>query len=104
MNWYKVFNSSEEAIANIALNSCLKFIISETEILVFYTKSGFWALENKCPHQDLPLEGGVCIGKDIIECPFHFMHINIRTGAAGRYKAAKSFAVQVRKDGVFVEV
>lgn len=104
MIWHKIFNSKEEAKASIPLNQSLKIVISETEVVVFHTKTGFWALENKCPHQDLPLEGAVCLGKDIIECPFHFLQINVRTGLAGRFKAAKSFAVQARKDGVYVEV
>lgn len=107
MKWHKLFVSEAEAKENIGLLKSKAYTINGEEVVIFRTNSGFWALENRCPHQDLPLKGANYTGKDTIECPFHFLSINLRTGVAGRgdtYKPVKSYPIQVRNDGVYVEV
>ncbi|MFN0049279.1 MAG: Rieske (2Fe-2S) protein [Cytophagales bacterium] len=106
MNWYKIFESEAEAKASIGLMKSRGFSLDNHDIVIFRTNTGFWALENKCPHQNLPLKGSNYIGGDKIECPFHFLSINLRTGITGNstYKAVKTFPIQMRKDGIFVEV
>jgi nitrite reductase/ring-hydroxylating ferredoxin subunit len=106
LDWHKIFETEAEAKLSIGLMKSRGFTIDGQDIVIFRTGSGFWALENNCPHQNLPLKGSTCIGGDKIECPFHFLTINLRTGVTGNstYKPIKTFPIQVRNNGVFVEV
>ncbi len=106
MKWYKIFETEVEAKSAIGLMKSRGISLDNQDIVIFRTTSGFWALENKCPHQQLPLKGSNYIGNDKIECPFHFLSINLKTGVTGNstYKPVKTFPIQIRNDGVFVEV
>ncbi len=106
MTWHKIFEDEAEAKSAIGTMKSRAYSIADEDIVIFRTTSGLWALENKCPHQNLPLKGSTCIGGDKIECPFHFLSINLRTGLTGNstYKPVKTFPIQIRKDGVFIEV
>lgn len=106
MTWHLIFDSEALAKASIALMKSRAITIANENIAIFRTRSGFWAIENNCPHQNLPLKGSNCIGGDKIECPFHFLTINLKTGISGNsnYKPLKTFPVQVRNDGVYIEV
>lgn len=106
MNWHKIFDSEAEAKLSIGLMKSRGFSIQNEDIVVFRSNTGFWALENKCPHQNLALKGSTYIGADKIECPFHFLSINLRTGVTGNstYKPVKTFPIQIRQDGVYIEV
>jgi nitrite reductase/ring-hydroxylating ferredoxin subunit len=106
LNWHKIFENETQAKAAIGLMKSRVFSFDNQDIVIFRTKSGLWALENKCPHQSLPLKGSSYIGGDKIECPFHFLTINLRTGITGNntYQAVKTYPIQVRNDGIFVEL
>lgn len=48
-------------------------------VVVNHTKSGFCAVENRCPHLGLPLGSGKVEG-NVITCPFHGSKFNMSTG------------------------
>lgn len=106
MIWRKIFQSEEEATKAIALFSSIVVQIEENEICVYRTKTGFWAIENKCSHQDYPLHGSICDKNDTIVCSFHFLPVHLRTGLTGNkaYRPVKTYPVQVRPDGIYIEV
>jgi thiamine pyrophosphate-dependent acetolactate synthase large subunit-like protein/nitrite reductase/ring-hydroxylating ferredoxin subunit len=65
----------------------------------------YGALDNKCPHQGGPLGEG-SIEKGWLRCPWHGYDYDPLTGTppAGFSDAPARFAVEVRADGVYVEV
>jgi thiamine pyrophosphate-dependent acetolactate synthase large subunit-like protein/nitrite reductase/ring-hydroxylating ferredoxin subunit len=65
----------------------------------------YGALDNKCPHQGGPLGEG-SIEKGWLRCPWHGYDYDPLTGTPppGFSDAPSRFAVEVRADGVYVEV
>ena len=49
------------------------------EVAVFNIDNQFFAIENRCPHQNLPLADGP-ITNDTITCPFHGAVFSLKTG------------------------
>ena len=65
----------------------------------------FGALENHCPHQGGPLGEG-SIEKGMLRCPWHGYDYDPITGRPpeGFTDAPEAFPVEVRTDGIYVEV
>ncbi|MEQ1788526.1 MAG: thiamine pyrophosphate-binding protein, partial [Acidimicrobiales bacterium] len=65
----------------------------------------FGALENHCPHQGGPLGEG-SIEKGMLRCPWHGYDYDPITGQppAGFSDAPEAFPVEIRTDGIYVEV
>lgn len=53
---------------------------SDLEIAIFNIDNQFFAIENRCPHQNLPLADGPITDKTIT-CPFHGAVFSLVTGA-----------------------
>lgn len=100
MAWKKV--AEKNAIAS---GKGREFKIDGKRIAVF-NQDGFHALDALCVHQDGSIAPGKLDG-DIVECPLHFWHYNIKTGELIDYlKDVKlqKYEVQVKDDGIYVDV
>jgi nitrite reductase/ring-hydroxylating ferredoxin subunit len=53
--------------------------IEDARIAIFYTKGKYYAIDALCRHQDGSLAPGKLDG-EVVECPLHSWHYNIRTG------------------------
>jgi nitrite reductase/ring-hydroxylating ferredoxin subunit len=53
--------------------------IDNTRIAIFYSNGKYYALDALCRHQDGSLAPGRVDG-EIVECPLHSWHYNLRTG------------------------
>ena len=90
---------------NVNLGSGRSFSINGKKIAIF-NQDGYHAIDNVCVHQD----GSIATGKldgDIVECPLHFWHYNIKTGDLVDYlKDVKlqTYPVEVRDDGIYVDI
>jgi 3-phenylpropionate/trans-cinnamate dioxygenase ferredoxin component len=51
------------------------------EVAVFRTDGAFYALEDRCSHEDENLSWGVIEGEEVV-CPRHGSHFSLRSGAA----------------------
>ena len=81
------------------------FEVDGKKIAVF-NQDGYHAMDDVCVHQDGSLAPGKLDG-DIIECPLHFWHYNIKTGELTDYlKDVKLdvYPVEARDDGIYVDV
>ncbi len=99
MTWTKVADKSE-----IAPGRGKMFEVGGKKIAVF-NQDGYHAIDDVCVHQDGSLAPGRLDG-DIVECPLHFWHYNIRTGELTDYlKDVKleTYQVQAREDGIYVK-
>ena len=98
MVWKKIAENGE-----IPIGKGKEFKIDEKHIAVF-NQDGYHALDGICVHQD----GSIALGKlegDIVECPLHFWHYNIKTGQLQDYlKGVKlqTYKVEKRNDGVYI--
>ena len=81
------------------------FKIEGKQIAVF-NQDGFHALDGICQHQDGSIAPKGKIEGDIVECPLHFWHYNIKTGELMDYLKGiklKKYDVDVRDDGIYVD-
>ena len=100
MTWKKIAEKNE-----IAAGKGKAFKIEDKQIAIF-NQDGFHAIDDLCVHQDGSLAPGKLDG-DIVECPLHFWHYNIKTGELKDYiKDVKlqTYDVQVKDDGIYVDI
>ena len=65
--------------SDIQENSGKEVNIDNTRIAIFCTNGKYYALDALCRHQDGSLAPGRVDG-EIVECPLHSWHYNVRTG------------------------
>jgi len=84
----------------------LKAVQTERERIVLANVEGdFYALEDRCSHQDYPLASGELDGAEL-ECPFHGAKFDVRTGRALQLPAVRPvrcFEVAVHEGHVYVK-
>jgi nitrite reductase/ring-hydroxylating ferredoxin subunit len=63
------------------LNNNIPFAtqVNNVDILIVRTEKGFFAIENRCPHQLRPLDRGTIDG-DTIACIFHNVKVSLASG------------------------
>lgn len=63
----------------IADQGCKLIEIDRIPIAIFNLAGSFYAIEDNCPHQHLPLADGL-VENDTITCPYHGAKFDIITG------------------------
>lgn len=100
MVWKKIAENG-----SVTPGSGKAFEIDGKHIAVF-NHDGYHAMDDKCVHQDGSIAPGKIEG-DIVECPLHFWHYNIKTGQLLDYlKDVKlqTYPVESRDDGIYVDI
>lgn len=64
----------------IADQECKIIEVDNIPIAVFNLSGMFYAIEDNCPHQHLPLADGI-VEDGTITCPFHGAMFDLKTGA-----------------------
>ncbi|HVH75638.1 MAG TPA: non-heme iron oxygenase ferredoxin subunit [Stellaceae bacterium] len=80
--------------------------VDRRRLLVANVEGQFYALDDICGHQRVPLSSGTLDGH-IVECPLHFARYDLRTGQLVDGPTAENVAayeVRVEGDTVFVKV
>jgi len=98
--WKKIAEKNE-----ISPGKGKAFKVDGKQIAIF-NQDGYHALDDLCVHQDGSIAPGKLDG-DIVECPLHFWHYNIRTGELKDYiKDVKlqTYEVQVKDDGIYLDI
>lgn len=100
MAWKKVGEKND-----IPEGSGKEFVVDGKRIAIF-NQNGLHGLDSICVHQDGSLAGGKLQG-EIVECPLHFWHYNIKTGQLLDYiKGVKlqTYKVEAKSDGLYVDI
>ncbi len=74
--------------------------------IAIFNKDGYYALDALCVHQDGHIAPGELDG-DVVECPLHSWHYNIKTGKLLDYLEdvkLQTYNVEVRDDGIYVDI
>lgn len=80
--------------------------INGTRVALFHANGRYYAIEAHCRHQDGSLAPGKIDG-EVVECPLHSWHYNIRTGELLDYLEGVKLAtykVDIRGNDIFIEV
>lgn len=72
--WIDVASSTEVPLNGTA---CVK--IGLQKFLLIRSEAGLFALEDKCPHQEQTMAGGLVTPKGI-ECPWHSVKVELSSG------------------------
>lgn len=81
------------------------FEVDDRFVVLFHVGGRYWALEDRCTHDDGPLGEGT-LQDHVITCPRHGAQFDIRNGRVLRMPATRptaSFPVKVEGDDVFVK-
>ena len=100
MAWKKVAEKNE-----IEKGKGKEFNIDGKRIAIF-NQDGYHGIDTLCVHQDGSIAPGKLEG-DVVECPLHFWHYNIKTGELLDYlKDVKlqTYKVEARDDGIYIDV
>ncbi len=100
MAWKKVAEKD-----SIAKGKGREFRVDEKKIAVF-NQDGYHAIDGICVHQDGHIAPGTLEG-DIVECPLHMWHYNIKTGKLVDYLKdvqLQTYKVEERNDGIYIDV
>jgi len=73
------------SLDSIAEGEKKTFEINGEKILLIQTANGLFATQAKCPHLGAPLEKGVLVDDDTLQCKFHRAEFNIKTGKAEQW-------------------
>src|SRR5919199_4936440 len=101
MTWIKVGHHGE-----IKENSGREININNTRIALFYANGKYYAIEALCRHQDGSLAPGKIDG-EVVECPLHSWHYNIKTGELLDYLEGvklTTYKVDIRGNDIYVNI
>ena len=80
--------------------------LSGIRIAIFRIKEKFYAIEALCRHQDGSLAPGRIDG-EVVECPLHSWHYNIRTGELLDYLERvklKTYKIDLKGKDLYIDV
>jgi nitrite reductase/ring-hydroxylating ferredoxin subunit len=91
--------------ADIEKGKGKEFDVDGKKIAIF-NHDGYRGIDAMCVHQDGSIAPGKLEG-DIVECPLHFWHYNIKTGKLLDYLndvKLQTYKVEARSDGLYIDV
>ena len=100
LTWKKIAEKG-----TIQIGKSKEFEVEGKKIAVF-NQDGYHALDALCVHQDSSIAPGKLDG-DIVECPSHFWHYNIKTGELQDYLKdvrLQTYTIEERSDGIYIDL
>ncbi len=104
--WIKIFES-EEALHNCVPPGRIYLIQADRKsICIVHSKEGFYAVQEKCPHNGASLSRGWCSEVNSIVCPMHRYHFDLKTGRAlsGLGDRLQTYPLKTEENGVFLGI
>lgn len=100
MQWIKVME-----IPDLQTPFIEKVKAGKQSICIVNCEGKIYAVSAKCPHAGAELVGGWCKSGNIV-CPIHRYEYDLQTGrgAKGQGDYIDIFPVEIREDGVYVQV
>lgn len=102
--WYKLFESLIAANAYVAEGKVNTIVVHNKKICVAHTKEGYFAMQDKCPHNGASLGNGFCTEDGSVVCPVHRYSFDLKTGRAtsGGGDAARTYPLEIQDDGIYI--
>jgi len=91
---------------DIKRNCSRRFDLADgMSVVVFHTKTGFFAVKNHCPHAGGTLEDGE-IKKNVLMCIWHGWKFNLKTGRCLNHpeEAVQTFPLIIEKNNIYIEI
>ncbi len=106
LKWYKLFDSVRAAEAYVAIGKVNSITCGKKKICLAHTAEGFFAVNDKCPHNGASLSNGYCSDAGTVVCPMHRYHFDLKTGRAksGIGDYVETYPIETRYDGIYIGV
>jgi nitrite reductase/ring-hydroxylating ferredoxin subunit len=101
IRFYKVYDFKLHGDEPQQLNSLRTIVIEGKKICMARLESGYYAVDNKCPHAGAHLSAGWCENQ-LVVCPIHRYKYDLKTGKGMQGDFVQPYPVEVRKDGVYI--
>jgi|SRR5690606_6685630 len=100
MKWYKLPDTVKQSTQPIQVCK-----VGGQRICLIQDQGKWYATSSKCPHAGGDLGSGWCENGQLI-CPRHRQRFDLQTGkgAAEQYNAIRTFNLEEREDGLYVEL
>ncbi len=104
INWFKLFDSETSANEFLAVGKVATMTCGKKRICLAHTIDGFFAVNDKCPHNGASLGNGCRTNEGSVVCPMHRYHFDLKTGRAksGIGDFVQTYPVEVREDGIYI--
>jgi len=104
IRWYKLFDSVAAAGQMVGKGRVTTLVAGKKKICLAHTEEGFFAVNDKCPHNGASLGNGYCTDEGSVVCPLHRYHFDLKTGRAksGLGDVVETYPLEIREDGVFI--
>lgn len=102
--WLKLFDSFSAAEQMLAEGQVCTLQVGKKKICLARTSEGFFAVNDKCPHNGASLGNGYCTKEGSVVCPLHRYHFDLRTGRAksGLGDVVDAYPIEIRPDGMYI--
>ena len=91
------------SVEDVPLGEGRALTVGDRRIAVFRTPTGWYALDNACPHAGGPLADGIVADRTVI-CPLHERRFDLSSGEGSNgEQGVRCYAVQVHGSDVFLE-
>jgi len=102
--WHKVYNSLEVAKRRVPLDSASAIVVNNKVICLVHRAEGFYAIDDKCPHQGTSLAGGELTSRGEIVCPWHKYSFDLKSGrdTCGIGEYVNTYEVRAEENGLFI--
>ena len=103
-NWHKIANNISEI--NFNVNGLAEIDLNGKIICIAKHINQLFACTQKCPHAGALLAGGHLDALGNLICPLHKYKFSLKNGrnVSGEGYYLKTFPIQNREDGIFVNV
>jgi nitrite reductase (NADH) small subunit len=101
MTWVKVGDERD-----IKENQGKEINVNGIRIALFHANGRYYAIEALCRHQDGSLAPGKIDG-EVVECPLHSWHYNIKTGELLDYLEGvklTTYKIKIKDNQIFIDV
>ncbi len=102
--WHKLFDSAEAGNQMVKKGNVTTLTVGKKKICLAHNEEGFFAVNDKCPHNGASLGNGYCTKEGTVVCPVHRYSFDLKTGRArsGLGDCVETYPIEVREDGVFI--
>ncbi|WP_439880027.1 Rieske (2Fe-2S) protein [Pontibacter sp. MBLB2868] len=104
--WHKVFDSLQEAKTTVPLRKLHKFVLDGRAVCFAHTNTGFFAVDDTCPHLGYSLSRGTTNYLNEVICPWHSYRYDLSSGRECEYRTRNAVAhpVEIRTNGIYIGI
>ncbi len=105
-HWIRIFETEEDFKSYIQPDTFVLFELRGEKIVITRTSKGYFAVQDRCPHNGASLSKGFCSKNNEIICPLHRYSFDLQSGrsTSGGSYALKTYPIEIKADGVYLGI